>query len=69
MQIHVLASGSSGNATFIEMENTKILVDAGISTRRIKQSLDKLGTKIEELDGVLITHEHRDHVNGLATML
>lgn len=69
MQIHVLASGSSGNATFIEMENTKLLVDAGISTRRIKQSLDKLGTNIEKLDGVLITHEHRDHVNGLTTLL
>jgi phosphoribosyl 1,2-cyclic phosphodiesterase len=69
MQIHVLASGSTGNATFIEMENTKLLVDAGISTRRIKQSLDKLGIKIEELDGVLITHEHRDHVNGLPTLL
>ncbi len=69
MQIHVLASGSTGNATFIEMENTKLLVDAGISTRRIKQSLEKLGTKIEDLDGVLITHEHRDHVNGLTTLL
>lgn len=69
MQIHVLASGSSGNATFIELENTKLLVDAGISTRRIKQSLDLLGTRIEDLDGVLITHEHRDHVNGLTTLL
>lgn len=69
MQIHVLASGSTGNAIFIEMEDTRLLVDAGISTRRIKQSLDKLGTNIEDLDGVLITHEHRDHVNGLTTLL
>ncbi|WP_371364041.1 Putative metallo-hydrolase YycJ [Sporomusa rhizae] len=69
MQIHVLASGSTGNATFIEMENTKLLVDAGISTRRIKQSLDAIGTKVEDIDGVLITHEHRDHVNGLTTLL
>ncbi|SCM82842.1 Metal-dependent hydrolase of the beta-lactamase superfamily I [uncultured Sporomusa sp.] len=69
MQIHVLASGSTGNATYIEMENTKLLVDAGISARRIKQSLDKIGTKIEDIDGVLITHEHRDHVNGLTTLL
>ena len=69
MQIHVLASGSTGNATFIEMEDTKLLVDAGISTRRIKQSLDAIGTKVEDIDGVLITHEHRDHVNGLTTLL
>lgn len=69
MQIHVLASGSTGNATFIEMENTKLLIDAGISARRIKQSLDKIGTNIEDIDGVLITHEHRDHVNGLKTLL
>ncbi|SDE94467.1 MBL fold metallo-hydrolase [Sporomusa acidovorans] len=69
MQIHVLASGSTGNAIFVEMENTKLLVDAGISTRRIKQSLAKLGTNIEDLDGVLITHEHRDHVSGLTTLL
>lgn len=69
MQIHVLASGSTGNATFIEMDKTKLLVDAGISTKRIKQSLDTIGVNVEELDGVLITHEHRDHVNGLKTLL
>lgn len=69
MQIHVLASGSTGNAVFIEMDNTKVLVDAGISTRRIKQSLAALGTGVEELDAVFITHEHRDHINGLQTLL
>lgn len=68
MQVHVLASGSTGNAIFLDFNHTKILVDAGISTRRIKNSLAELGTSIEELDGVVITHEHRDHVSGLATM-
>jgi len=68
MQVHVLASGSTGNAIFLDFKHTKILVDAGISTRRIKNSLSELGTSIEELDGVFITHEHRDHVSGLATM-
>jgi len=68
MQVHVLASGSTGNAIFLDFKHTKILVDAGISTRRIKNSLLELGTSIEELDGVFITHEHRDHVSGLATM-
>lgn len=68
MQVHVLASGSTGNATFIEMGQTKLLVDAGISARRIKAGLATLGTAIEELDGILITHEHRDHINGLPTL-
>jgi len=68
MQVHVLASGSTGNAVFLDFAHTKILVDAGISTRRIKNSLAELGMSIEELDGVVITHEHRDHVSGLATM-
>ena len=68
MQVHVLASGSTGNAILIDFKHTKILVDAGISTKRIKNSLAELGTSIEELSGVFITHEHRDHVSGLATM-
>lgn len=68
MQVHVLASGSTGNAIFLDFKHTKILVDAGISTRRIKKSLAALGTDIEELDGVFITHEHRDHISGLPTM-
>jgi phosphoribosyl 1,2-cyclic phosphodiesterase len=68
MQIHVLASGSTGNATFIQLGNANILIDAGISTRRIKNSLSAVGMAIEDLDGVLITHEHRDHVAGLTTL-
>ncbi len=68
MQVHVLASGSKGNAIFLDFKHTKILVDAGISTKRIKNSLAQLDVSIEELDGVVITHEHRDHVSGLATM-
>lgn len=68
MQIHVLASGSTGNATFIKLGNANILIDAGISSRRIKNSLSAVGMAIENLDGVLVTHEHRDHVAGLATL-
>lgn len=68
MQVHVLASGSAGNVTFIKMGNANILVDAGISTKRMKQALDSVGCEIEALDGVLITHEHRDHIAGLATL-
>ena len=68
MRVSVLASGSSGNATFIQMGETKLLVDAGISARRIKNSLAEIGVAIEELQGILITHEHRDHINGLVTL-
>lgn len=68
MKIHVLASGSTGNSTYIQMGETNILVDAGISTRRIKQSLSAIGTTIDDLDAVLITHEHRDHICGLQTL-
>ncbi len=68
MQVSVLASGSKGNSTFIEMNGTKILVDAGISALRIKKSLFAIGVEVEELDGILITHEHRDHIGGLTTL-
>ena len=50
------------------MGETKLLVDAGISARRIKNSLAEIGVAIEELQGILITHEHRDHINGLVTL-
>lgn len=68
MQIHVLASGSTGNATFIRLGDANILIDAGISARRIKNSLAAIDMNVEDLDGVLITHEHRDHVAGLTTL-
>ena len=68
MQVTVLASGSKGNSVFVEMEGVKLLVDAGISTRRIKQELSQIGQDIAELDGVFITHEHSDHISGLATL-
>ena len=69
MEIHVLASGSTGNATYIRMGDTRLLVDAGISCRRIKQGLAEVGVGPEQLDGIFITHEHRDHVAGLTTLL
>lgn len=69
MKVHVLASGSTGNATFIEMGGTKLLVDAGISARRIKNSLAAINIAIGDIDGILVTHEHRDHINGLPTLI
>lgn len=68
MNVHILASGSTGNAALVQMGGANILVDAGISARRIKNALGAVGTAIDDLDAVLVTHEHRDHVAGLPTL-
>lgn len=65
MRFVSLSSGSSGNCYYVETKDTKLLIDAGISTRRIKSELAKLQVDIAELDGVCITHEHIDHVYGI----
>lgn len=62
-----LYSGSSGNSLFIESKNTKILVDAGVSSKKIEQALNDININPANLDGILVTHEHSDHVQGLGT--
>lgn len=69
MNVKVFASGSGGNCTLISDRGTHVLIDAGISARRIRQSLSDAGLDIKDIDGVLITHEHSDHVSGLKTLL
>ena len=69
MEFYTLASSSAGNAALVCHENTHILIDAGISCRRITQSLAALSLTLDDLDGILITHEHIDHVKGLAMFL
>lgn len=68
MRLVSIASGSSGNCTYIGSEKTHILVDAGISNKRIEQGLNEIGVKGSELDGILITHEHSDHIRGLGIL-
>ena len=63
-----LYSGSSGNSLFIETQNTKLLVDAGVSSRKIETALNDINVDPSTLDGILITHEHTDHVQGLGTL-
>lgn len=63
-----LYSGSSGNSLFVETENTKILVDVGVSSKKIETALTNLDINPSSLDGILITHEHTDHVQGLGTL-
>lgn len=68
MRMCSIASGSSGNCIYIGSESTHLLVDAGISGKRTVQGVESLGVKMEEIDGILITHEHNDHVNGLGVL-
>ena len=64
-----IASGSSGNAALLEAGETRILIDMGISCRKLRSALAQAGTGLEALSAVLITHEHADHIAGLATYL
>ncbi len=63
-----IASGSSGNSIYFGSDNTHILIDTGISNKRIEEGLKNLGLKVSDLSGVLITHEHSDHIQGLRTL-
>lgn len=65
MRLTILGSGSSGNCAYLETEETRLLVDAGFSARQIRQRLASIGRAPECLHGILITHEHSDHVQGL----
>ena len=69
MKVSVLASGSKGNSIFIEMDDTRLLVDAGVGVRRIERALAELSVPLDSLDAVFVTHEHSDHVAGLRTLL
>ena len=68
LTLTTLASGSSGNCLLLSAGETHLLVDAGISCRRICRSLRDLGVDPSALSGVLVTHEHTDHIAGLATL-
>src|SRR3989304_769550 len=59
-----LSSGSCGNAIYIEAGRTKLLVDAGTTLDYLGKRLAELGVKIEDLDAVLLTHEHSDHIRS-----
>lgn len=65
MRLCSIASGSSGNCIYVGDDDTHLLVDTGISKKKIEQGLVELDVKGEELDGILITHEHIDHIQGL----
>ena len=68
MQMKTIASGSSGNCIYVGTDNTTLLVDVGISKKRISDGLMEINRKLNEVDGILITHEHIDHVKGLGVI-
>lgn len=69
MKISVLASGSKGNCSYIATNNTKILIDAGISAIKISRKLEEININPDNIDGILITHTHVDHINGLRVFI
>lgn len=66
--ICTIASGSEGNAAILSYKSTHLLIDAGISCRRIADSLKHFDLKLSDLTAVIVTHEHGDHIRGLATL-
>ncbi len=68
MKLAPIASGSSGNSIYVGSETTHILVDAGISGKRIMEGLESLDLHLEDIHGILITHEHSDHISGLGVI-
>lgn len=68
IEVSVLASGSSGNALYISGGKTKILIDAGLSGREIDRRLKKIGVAGDDLNAILVTHEHLDHIKGVGVL-
>src|SRR5205809_610048 len=63
-----LASGSKGNAIYFGTSQTRILIDAGISAKTARERLDEIGVDLRDIDAILITHEHTDHIKGLSSL-
>jgi phosphoribosyl 1,2-cyclic phosphodiesterase len=68
MRMTVLASGSKGNSTVVASANTRLLIDAGLSCRELLKRMKLADEDPAALDAILITHEHQDHIAGLATL-
>lgn len=68
MKFCSLYSGSSGNSLFVQGDETKILVDSGVSAKKITEALESINVDIKDINGVLVTHEHIDHIRSLGTI-
>ena len=68
MRVCLLASGSRGNSTLIEVDGCRLLIDAGLSGIETERRLSTLGLAADDLHGILVTHEHHDHVGGIGPL-
>ena len=68
LELCVLASGSSGNAIYVATENTRLLIDAGLSAKQIEQRLESIGVTPSSLSAICLSHEHSDHTNGVRVL-
>ena len=68
LEVCILASGSSGNSIYIASSKTRILIDAGLSAKQVALRLDQIGVVPESINGICISHEHGDHVNGIRVL-
>ena len=69
LRFSVLSSGSSGNATYLEVDGCGFLVDAGLSCRRLRRLLARIGRDLGDVSAVLLTHGHADHTSGVRSLL
>ena len=69
MKVCCLASGSKGNLTYVETDNLKILIDCGLTIKETEKRLNQIEVRPEDINLILITHEHIDHIRGLAKFL
>ncbi|MGO4928066.1 MBL fold metallo-hydrolase [Fundicoccus sp. Sow4_D5] len=68
LSFSILASGSSGNCTYIETSGQKIIVDAGLSGKKVQGLLAQIDRKMDDIDAIFVTHEHSDHVQGVGIL-
>lgn len=68
MRVMTIASGSSGNCIYVGNDNTHILIDTGISKKRVEEGLKKLDLQLSDINAILVTHEHSDHIQGLGVV-
>jgi phosphoribosyl 1,2-cyclic phosphodiesterase len=69
LRVTILGSGSSGNCTLLETQRTRLLVDAGLGKKETLRRLAEVGRAVDRLDGIVISHEHSDHIGSLAQVL
>ena len=68
MRVCVLASGSGGNAIYVQQGATRVLIDAGLSGREIDARLRSIDVDVSKLMGIVVSHEHGDHISGVGVL-